>query len=157
MFVRNTLRIALEMEELWLATRKRSETEVRVMEELAVVRAGFRRRLRISDLQVAYIRAKARMPSIEVPSRLSLFRERTSLLRVCVLRQTRRDLARFWIGVRRQFRQGQIRTVLRAGRIVLNAFREIGLAAGFLTALMAGGALDKANIDHRYPEPKLDI
>ena len=101
-FLRGTLRVALEMEELWLATRKRSETELRVIEELAVVRAELRRRLRISDLQAAYIRAKTRMPSIEVPSRLSLFCEQASLLRVSSLRQTRRDLARFWIGVRRQ-------------------------------------------------------
>ena len=70
-FLRGTLRVALEMEELWLATRKRSETEVRVIEELAAMRAELRCGLRISDLQTAYIRAKARMPSIEVPSRLS--------------------------------------------------------------------------------------
>jgi Radical SAM superfamily len=144
-FVRGTLRVALEMEELWLATRKRSETEVRVIKEVAVMRAELRGRLRISDLQAAYIRAKARMPSIEVPSRLSLFRERASLLRVSCLRQTRRDLARFWIGVRREFRRGRIGTVLWAGRIALNALREIRLAASFLTALMTGGAIGKAN------------
>jgi hypothetical protein len=55
------------MEELSLATRKRSETELRAIEELAVVRAELSRSLRISDLQAAYIRAKTRMPSIEVP------------------------------------------------------------------------------------------
>jgi hypothetical protein len=144
-FLLGTLRVALEMEELWLATRQRTEAEVRVIEELAVMRAELRRRLRISDLQAAYIRAKTRMPSIKVPSRLSLFRERASLLRVSRLRQTRRDLAKFWIGVRRQLRQGQIGTVLRAGGIALNAWREIRLAAGFLTALMTGGAIGKAN------------
>ena len=143
-FVRGTLSVALEMEELWLATRKRSETEVRVMEELAAMRVELSRSLRISDLPAAYIRAKARVPSVEVPSRLSLFRERASLLRVSRLRQTRRDLARFWLGVRRQFSQDRIGTVLWAGRIALNALREIRLAAGFLAALMIGGAIDKA-------------
>jgi hypothetical protein len=156
-FVRGTLRVALEMEELWLATRKRSEAEVRVIEELAVMRAELGGRHRISDLQAAYIRAKTQMPSIEVPSRLSLFRERASLLRVSRLRQTRRDLARFWIGERRQFRQGRIGTLLRAGRIALNALREIRLAAAFLTALMTGGTVGKANPEHRSPEPRLDI
>jgi hypothetical protein len=154
-FLRGTLRLALEMEELWLATRKRSETEFRVIEELAVMRAELRGRLRISDLQGAYIRAKARMPSIEVPSRLSLFRERASLLRVSCLRQTRRDLARFWIGVRREFRQGRIGTVLWAVRIALNALLEIRLAASFLTALMTGGAIGKTNSEHPFPEPRL--
>jgi hypothetical protein len=155
--VRGTLRVALEMEELWLATRKRSETEVRVIEELAAMRAEFRRGLRISDLQTAYIRAKARMPSIEVPSRLSLLRERTSLLRVSCLRQTRRDLARFWIGVRRQLRQDRIGTVLRIDRLALNALREIRLAAGFLMALMTAGAIGKANPEHHSSGPTLDI
>lgn len=156
-FVRGTIRVALEMEELWLATRKRSETEVRVIEELAAMRAEFRRGLRISDLQTAYIRAKARMPSIQVPSRLSLLRERTSLLRVSCLRQTRRDLARFWIGVRRQLRQDRIGTVLRIDRLALNALREIRLAAGFLMALMTAGPVGKANPEDRSSESRLDI
>jgi hypothetical protein len=139
-FVRGTLHLTLEMEELWLETRKRSETEVRVLEEHALMRAELRRNLRISEIQAAYFRAKARTPSIEVPSRLSLFREQASLWRVSRLRQTRRDLARFWIAVRRQFRHGQIGTVLRVDRIALNVLQEIRLAAGFLAALMTGGA-----------------
>ncbi len=77
--------------------------------------------------------------------------------RVSRLRETRRDLARFWIGVRCQVRQGQIGTVLWAGRIALNALREIRLAAGFLTALMTGGAIGKCNPGHRSREAKLDI
>jgi hypothetical protein len=139
-FLLGTLRLTLEMEELWLATRKRSEAEARVLEELVLMRADVRGRLQISEIQAAYVRAKARMPSIEVPSRLSLFREQTSLFRVSRLRQTRRDLARFWIAVRRQFRQSQIGTLLRVDRIVLNALREVRLAIGFLTALMTGGS-----------------
>jgi len=128
-----------------------------VIEELAVIRAEFRRRLRISDLRAAYIRAKARMPSIEVPSRMSLYRERASLLRVSCVRQTRRDLARFWIGVRRQFRHGRIGTALRIDRLALHAMREIRLAASFLAALMTAGPVGKANPQHRSSEPGLDI
>jgi hypothetical protein len=138
--VRGTLRLTLEMEELWLATRQRSEAEVRVLEELALMRADLHRSLRISELQSAYVRAKARMPSIEVPSRLSLFREQALLSHVSRFRQTRRDLAKFWIAVRRQFLHGQIGAVLRVDRIALNAFREVRLAAGFLAALRTGGA-----------------
>lgn len=44
-----------------------SDTEVCVIEELAALRAELRRSLRISDLQAAYVRAKTRIPSIEVP------------------------------------------------------------------------------------------
>jgi hypothetical protein len=59
------------MEELWLATRERSETEISVLEELALMPVEVCRRPRISELQAAYARAKAQMPSIEVPSRAS--------------------------------------------------------------------------------------
>jgi hypothetical protein len=156
-FLRGTLRVALEMEELWLATRKRSETEVRVLEELALMRARVCRNLPISDLRAAYIRAKTRMPSIEVPSRLSLFRERVSLFRVGLQRRTRRDLVRFWIGVRRQFRRGQVGTLFRIDRIVLNVLWEIRLAGGFLMALLTAGPGGKANPEQRFSEQRLDI
>ena len=44
------------------------------------------------------------------------------------LRQTRRDLAMFWIGLRRRLLHGQIGTLLRVDQIALNAAREICLA-----------------------------
>jgi hypothetical protein len=91
-FLRGVLRLALEMEELWLATRKRSEAEG----------------------------------------------EQASPLRVSRLRRTRRDLARFWIALRRQLRHGRAGALLRVDRMALNALREARLAAGFLTALMRG-------------------
>ena len=120
------------------------------------MRAEIRRSPGISELQEAYVRAKARMPSIEVPSRLSLLRERASLLRVSCLRQTRRDLARFWIGVRRQLRQNRIGTVLRIDRLALNALREVSVAAGFLVALTTGRTMGDANSERRSSEPTLD-
>jgi hypothetical protein len=137
-FLRGTLRLMLQMEELWLATRKRSETERLVLAELALLRAELGRSLRIQEIQVAYARAMARMPSIEVPSRLHLLWEQSSLLRVSRLRQTRRDLARFWIELRWRLGHGQIGTLLRADRIALNVLREICLATGFLNALIIG-------------------
>lgn len=139
-FLRGALRLTLEMEELWLETRKRSETECRVLEELARFRAGLHRGLRISELQAAYIRAKAHVPSIEVPSRLSLFWEKDPLFRVSRLRQTRRDLAKFWIGVGWHLRHGRIEVLLRLDRIALNTLREIRLASGFLIALATAGS-----------------
>jgi hypothetical protein len=139
-FLRGALRLTLEMEELWLATRKRSETERRVLEELARMRAEVRRSLRISELQAAYIRAKAYIPSIVVPSRLSLLWENVSLGRAGRLRETRRDLAKYWIGVRWQVSHGRIGTLLRLDRIALNALREVRLASGFFMELATAGA-----------------
>jgi radical SAM superfamily enzyme YgiQ (UPF0313 family) len=136
--LRGTLRLVLEMEELWLATRPRSEAERVVLEELARLRAELGRRPRILEIQAAYARAMAHMPSAAVPSRLRLLWEQASLLRVNRLRQTRRDLATFWSDLRRRLRRGQIGALLRIDRITLNALREICLASGFLNALMIG-------------------
>jgi hypothetical protein len=134
-FLRGALRLTLEMEELWLATRKRSETDCRVLEELARMRAEVRRGLGISELQAAYMRARAHVPSIAVPSRFSLLWESVSLWRVSRLRETRRDLAKFWISVRWQVGHGRIEALLRLDRIALNALREIRLASGFFIEL----------------------
>jgi len=137
--LRDFIRFMLEMEELWLETRNRSETELRVLEELVRMRAELRRRLRISELQAAYVRAKARVPSIEVPSRLSLFWENLSLWRISSLRQTRTDLESFWAGVLWRVRRGRVWVLLRVDQIALNGLRELRLAAGFLTAFVNGG------------------
>ncbi len=137
-YIRDSLGLILEMEELWLQTRKRSETEVRVVEELQRMRAELRRSLRISELQTAFARAKARMPSIEVPSRLSLAREKLSVLRASRLRETRYDLSRYWAGLRQRVRQGRLEVLLRVDRMALNGLRELRLVTGFLYALATG-------------------
>jgi hypothetical protein len=137
-FLRGALRVVLEMEELWLATRKRSEAEVRLMEELTAERAELRGCKRISDLQAACAHAQTGMRSVEAPSSLSPSRERASLLRVSRFRRTRRDLAKFWIALRRQVRRGHIGAALRVDRIALTALREFRLAITFLAAMMTG-------------------
>lgn len=133
--LRSSARLMLEMEELWLATRCVSETETLVLGELARIRSGMRRRLRVSDLRVAYLRAKAQMPSIKVPSRLSLLWEQIAPFRASQLCESRRDLARFWIRTRWLLRHGRIEVLLRLDQIALNGYRELRLASGFLMAL----------------------
>jgi hypothetical protein len=124
------------MEELWLATRRVGETETLVLEELAKMRSGVCRRLRVSELRAAYLRAKAQMPSIKVPSRLRLWWEQVALFRASQLYDSRRDLARFWIQMRWRLRHGRIEGLLRLDQIALNAYRELRLASGFLMALV---------------------
>jgi hypothetical protein len=134
--LRSSLRWMLEMEELWLATRRVGETETLVLEELAKMRSGVCRRLRVSELRAAYLRAKAQMPSIKVPSRLRLWWEQVALFRASQLYDSRRDLARFWIQMRWRLRHGRIEGLLRLDQIALNAYRELRLASGFLMALV---------------------
>ena len=121
---------------MWLATRRMSQSETLVLGELARIRAGMCRRLRVSDLRVAYLRAKAQIPSIKVPSRLSLLWEQFALFRASQLCDSRRDLARFWIRMRWLLRHGRIEGLLRLDQIAVNAYRELRLASGFLMALV---------------------
>ncbi len=129
-------RLALEMEEVWLATRPRSEIEKRVLEETARVAAGLRRGVRIEDLRVAYRKVKAGLPTVEVPSRLQLAWQRVSLWHVGRLRATRRDLTKFWLRLRWRLRHRPVKALLRPHEIAWYAAREFRLAVGFLLALM---------------------
>jgi hypothetical protein len=128
----------MEMEELWLQTRKRSETELRVIEEMAKMRVTLHRSLRVSELQAAYAQAKAQLPTIQVPSRLNLFMKKLSVLHASRLRETRDDLSRYWTNLRQRTRQGRLEVLLRVDRMALNVLREVRLTAGFLIALATG-------------------
>jgi radical SAM superfamily enzyme YgiQ (UPF0313 family) len=141
-YLRNVARLALEMEELWLQTRKRGETEVRVLEELARMRTELRAGLRISQLRAAYASVKARMPSIEVPSRLTLLKQSLSIYGASRLRATRYDLNAYWDSLQQRLRQGRIEALLRLDRIAVNALQEFSLAAGFLVALATAPSQD---------------
>ena len=102
------------------------------------MRTSLHRSLRISELQTAYERAKARMPSIEVPSRLSLLRKKLSVVQVSRLRETRDDLSNYWTNVRHRIRRGRLEVLFRIDRMALNLLREVRLATGFLIALATG-------------------
>ena len=138
-YLRDLFRLTLEMEELWLQTRKRSDTERRVLEELDRMRLEARRSLRVSEIQAGFERAKARMPSLRVPSRVSLAWQRFSLFRASRLRLSRRDLAIYWRDLGRALRRGRLHVLLRVDRIWLNLLREARLALEFSLAFVSNG------------------
>ncbi len=143
-YVRGAIRLTLEFEELWLQTRKRSETEVRVHAELSRMREELARSLRVSELRTAYVRAKSAIPSIEVPSRLRLLKAKLSVLQASRLRETRSDLHSYWNRLRSRLRRGRVDALLRFDRIALNALREVRITAGFFVALALGKRLPSA-------------
>jgi hypothetical protein len=143
-YTRGAIRLTLEFEELWLQTRKRSETETRVHEELRRMREDLSRSLRVSELRTAYLRAKASIPGIEVPSRLRLLKAKLSVLQASRLRETRSDLHCYWDRLRERLRQGRVDALLRFDRIALNALREVRLTAAFFVALALGNRLPSA-------------
>jgi len=87
---RSWVLLALEMEELWLQTRKRSEAELRLLAEIKRLRLQVNRNLRSAELQLAHVRARIHFPELRVPSRLSLafrnlnFRMAKRITRVCI-------------------------------------------------------------------------
>jgi len=88
--------LILEMEELWLQTRKRTRAELRLMSELKRVREVVKHTLRSAELQLAHYRAKAFVRELRVPSKLALvFRDLNFGLATRVT-YSREDIQRFW-------------------------------------------------------------
>ncbi|MBI4470488.1 MAG: radical SAM protein [Acidobacteria bacterium] len=134
-FSLGAIHLLLEMEELWLQTRKRSEAELRVVSELKRIRAEARRNLRVAELQLAHVRAKAHIPEIHVPSRLSLLFKDFNLAVAQRVTYSREDLKHYWINTKDRLRRGQI-FLISPHRFLINLYRDVQLFVLFLAALM---------------------
>lgn len=104
--------LALEMEELWLATRRRSPLESRVVLELERTQGHFSdwRDMSCSKVREIYRAASAAVPhyvSARVPSVFRLWFQKWNLF--CdVLTVSRRPRIRYWTNVERNIRQGRL-------------------------------------------------
>ena len=118
-YIRLWSRLALEMEELWLQTRPRSDAERLVIEELRRRHAHVKqwRDLRLAELQQIYRRAAVRFrrstpqrygwSGIAVPSRVRLWVKRQNLL--ChSLTDSRQSFRQFWRKTRRHLAWGRL-------------------------------------------------
>jgi hypothetical protein len=114
----------LELEELWLQTRKRSEREQRVLEALASIRGGVLHNARIEELQLAYARAK-----LEVPSRLRLLLSQCNIWSIGRI-TSREELQQFWGHTKEHLRTGNLLKI-QVHKMVQNLWREIKLHTGF--------------------------
>ena len=88
--------LLLEMEELWLQTRNRSDAEKRLRLEIENLRKQLNRNLRAAELQLAHIRTRLHFPEIRVPSRLSLALRDINFSMAKRLTYSRADLKVFW-------------------------------------------------------------
>ena len=114
--------LLLEMEEIWLQTRIRSDAEKRLLLEIENLSKQLNRNLRSAELQLAHIRARLQFPEIRVPSRLSLTFRNFSFSMSKRLTYSRRDLKNFW---RRNFR---LKTLFaRPHRVVFNLLKDAQL------------------------------
>ena len=99
--LRSWMLLLLEMEELWLQTRIRSDAEKRLCLEIEHLRKQLKRNLRSAELQLAHMRTRLHFPEIRVPSRLSLMFRAFNFSMSKRLTYSRSDLKLFW---RRNFR-----------------------------------------------------
>jgi len=132
---REWISFALEMEELWLQTRKRSEAELLLLGELKRIRERVGRNLHAAEVQLAIARAKARCPELLVPSRVALvFRDlNTDLAKR--LTYSRADLQQFWNRMWRRWRRHQIFWI-PPHKVALNFLRDMRLLLMFAAALI---------------------
>jgi radical SAM superfamily enzyme YgiQ (UPF0313 family) len=133
--VRNWIALALEMEELWLQTRRRSEAELRLISELKRVREEVNRNLRTAEVQLAHYRAKVHVPELRVPSRVSLaFRDLNIGLAKRVT-YSRSDIQKFWNKTWKSWRRRKL-FLISPHRVFLNFLRDVELLFLFAMALL---------------------
>jgi len=134
LLARQWVSLALEMEELWLQTRKRTEPEVRLLAEIKRVQQEVNRSLRSAELQLAHIRARVGFPELKVPSRLALaFRDLNFGLAKRVT-YSRSDLKFFWNRTGRIWRRRKI-LLIRPHEVFLNLVRDVQLLLLFVREL----------------------
>jgi radical SAM superfamily enzyme YgiQ (UPF0313 family) len=133
------LSLLLEMEELWLQTRRRSEAERKLKVELERMRGELNRNLRAAELRLAHIRARVQVPDLQVPSRLGLVFRNLNFGIARRITYTRSDLHHFWRRTRRLWGRGLFMRI-SLPRVILNLLRDTQLLLMFALALMRGGA-----------------
>jgi radical SAM superfamily enzyme YgiQ (UPF0313 family) len=126
--LRSWLALSLEMEELWLQTRIRSDAELRLRAEIENLRKQVNRNLHSAELQLAHIRARLQFPELRVPSRLSLAFRDFNFSMSKRLTYSRSDLKQFW--QRRHFFRAFF---IRPHKAVLHFLKDIQLFLLFVT------------------------
>jgi hypothetical protein len=129
-----SFRVLMEMEELWLQTRHRSEAERRLAEELHRICEAARGRLRLADVQLAHLRAQANFPSLRVPSKLQLLWARWYPLLSPRRVYTRADLDSYWRDTLLRWKRRQWLRIY-PHELALSMFRDAQLSLMFFLRL----------------------
>jgi len=127
---RSWISLALEMEELWLQTRKRSESEIRLLAEIEKLRKQVNRNLHSAELQLAHVRTRMQFPELRVPSRLALRFRNLNFRMAKRLTYSRSDLQFFW---HRTCRRSTL--LMRPDKVFLNLLKDFQLFLLFMRDL----------------------
>jgi hypothetical protein len=122
--------LVLEMEELWLQTRKCSEAEKRLLAEIKRLQRELDRNLRAAELQLAHVRARIQFPELRVPSKMALVFRALNFRLAKRITYSRADLQLFWA------KACQRKSIwMRPDRIALNFLRDVELFLMFVRDL----------------------
>ena len=140
--------LLLEMEELWLQTRKLSERERVLWEEIQHIRHDAQewQQLHVGQLQQAYRRAAERLnrvPSpaagatLRTPSPVTLYLLSRNIFSDKVL-QSRAALSQFWRQTRSDLRQGRLYR-MRPIKMAISLVRDLALMIRFTMVMLSPG------------------
>jgi radical SAM superfamily enzyme YgiQ (UPF0313 family) len=127
---RSWISLALEMEELWLQTRKCSEAEKRLLAEIKGLQRELDRNLHAAELQLAHVRARIQFPELRVPSKMALAFRALNFRLAKRITYSRADLQLFWEKACRR------KSVwIRPDKLVLNFLKDVELFLMFVRDL----------------------
>ncbi|MFH1800461.1 MAG: hypothetical protein ABH891_06425 [Candidatus Omnitrophota bacterium] len=142
--IKGWYKLTLELEEVWLATRRRSPLEEKVVSEIIRLTQCAKewRDLRTSELLHLYQKAAAALEKkniyrFRIPSRFQIWVDKLNLFSLR-LTSTREPLQRFWENVKVSCRRGD---VLRINyiRVFLATIEEAVLFARFMLSILISG------------------
>ena len=127
---RSWLLLILEMEELWLQTRKRSAAEMYLLAEIKRLQQRAHRNLRAAELQLAHVHARMHFPELRIPSRLALMLRDFNFRLAKQLAHSRAEHKLFW----RRIRRSKI-LLVRPDKILFHLLKEFQLLVLFVRDL----------------------
>jgi radical SAM superfamily enzyme YgiQ (UPF0313 family) len=140
------VKLFLEMEELWLQTRRRGEKEQWVIDELQKIRSDVKewRKLRVQDLHEAYARAATKVKGIQgphikitIPSKATLYFKKVNILSDKIT-YSREYLNEFWYRTLQHMRSGRFYRI-NPLKFAVNFVRDVKLTTQFTVAMFGGG------------------
>jgi hypothetical protein len=134
-YLQGAIQLLWEMQELWLSTRPRSAAEERLVHEMTRIYAMVQRRLTVSELQLAYQRARTHLPALQVPSRLTLYWQKWNLFYAGRRVFTRADIDQSWFRIVTWVRRYKFPFVSPI-RLLITLWLELQINAMFAHALL---------------------
>ncbi len=134
-YLKGVVQLLWEAQELWLHTRPRTAAEQRLVQEMDRIYGLVQRRLTVSELQLAYQRAKTHLPTLEVPSKFTLYWQKWNLFYANRRVFTRTDVNHSWHRMVERVRRTKL-PVISPLRFLATAWLDFQLSVMFAYAFL---------------------